>query len=174
MTGGDTITARFLHKEFFDFKPVFKLWLRSNHKPVIKGTDEGIWRRIRMIPFVVNFEGKEDKGLVDKLHAELPGILNWAVDGCLLWQKQGLEMPAIVSKATQQYRSSQDTVGLFLEEKTLSGSEFLAHHTKASVLYKHYTEWCEEAGERPLSQRKIAESLLERGFERFLGGEEWS
>ena len=174
MTGGDTITARFLHKEFFDFKPVFKLWLRSNHKPVIKGTDEGIWRRIRMIPFVVNFEGKEDKSLVDKLHAELPGILNWAIEGCLLWQKQGLEMPATVSKATKQYRSSQDTVGLFLEEKTLSGSEFLAYHTKASVLYKHYTEWCEEAGERPLSQRKLAESLLERGFERFLGGEEWS
>lgn len=174
MTGGDTITARFLHKEFFDFKPVFKLWLRSNHKPVIKGTDEGIWRRIRLIPFVVNFEGKEDRELPEKLQAELPGILQWAIEGCLAWQKIGLEMPPLVANATQQYRSSQDTIGLFLEERTLTGQEYLAHNTRASDLYKSYTEWCEEAGERPVSQRKLAEALLERGTKRFLGGAEWS
>lgn len=174
MTGGDTITARFLHKEFFDFKPVFKLWLRSNHKPVIKGTDEGIWRRIRLIPFIVNFEGREDRALPEKLQAELPGILQWAVEGCLMWQQRGLDMPCVVATATQQYRSSQDTIGLFLDERTLSGPDFVAHHTRASDLYKTFTEWCEEAGERPVSQRKLAEAMLERGFKRFLGGAEWS
>lgn len=174
MTGGDTITARFLHKEYFDFKPVFKLWLRSNHKPVIKGTDEGIWRRIRLIPFVVNFEGKEDKNLPEKLQAELPGILAWAVRGCLAWLKEGLKMPETVESATQQYRTGQDSIGLFLEEKTISGPDAIAHNIRASDLYKVYTEWCDEAGERAYSQRKLSEILLERGFQRFLGGHDWS
>ncbi len=171
MTGGDTITARFLHKEFFDFKPVFKLWLRSNHKPVIRGTDEGIWRRVKLIPFNQNFEGREDKDLQNKLLDELDGIFKWALVGCLAWQKYGLEMPDAVSAATQQYRSSQDVIGLFLEEcvkPSIAGLDL-----QCKTVYEEYCSWCEEAGERALSQRKLNESMQERGYVKKRKNADW-
>src|SRR5206468_6004458 len=91
MTGGDTLVARFMRAEFFEFKPVFKLWLATNHKPVIKGTDEAVWDRIRLIPFTVRIpEAQQDKHLIEKLKAEEPGIISWAVEGCLAWQRDGL------------------------------------------------------------------------------------
>lgn len=91
LTGGDTVSARKLYSEFFQFRPEFKLWLAANHKPVIRGTDQAIWRRIRLIPFTVTIpEQEQDPDLVRKLTAELPGILRWAVDGCLAWQRSRL------------------------------------------------------------------------------------
>jgi putative DNA primase/helicase len=94
VTGGDLISARFLHAEWFSFKPEFKIFLAANHKPVIRGTDHAIWRRIHLIPFNVQIpEAERDKELPDKLKAELPGILNWAIDGCILWRDQGLTPP---------------------------------------------------------------------------------
>ena len=105
LTGGDTIAARFLFGEFFEFIPQFKLFLGTNHKPVIHGTDLAIWRRIRLIPFLVTIpEEKQDRELVSKLKEELPGILNWAIKGCLAWQKDGLGVPEEVKAATDEYR----------------------------------------------------------------------
>jgi putative DNA primase/helicase len=109
MTGGDRISARFLHAEWFDFKPEFKIFLAANHKPVIRGTDHAIWRRIHLIPFNVQIpKPEQDRDLPEKLKAELPGILNWALEGCQMWQLYGLEPPAEVQAATQDYREEMD------------------------------------------------------------------
>lgn len=169
LTGGDKITARFLHREFFDFRPCFKLWLRSNHRPVIRGTDDGIWRRIWLIPFNVCFKGREDKNLADKLRAEAPGILAWAVRGCLAWQKNGISMPAAVAAATQGYRESQDMLSGFLGECCVTGPRARHMTARARDLYKAYTSWCEDSGERPMSQRRLGEALTERGMVRRRG-----
>jgi len=173
LTGGDTITARFLHQEFFEFKPEFKLFLAGNHKPRIKGTDEGIWRRIRLIPFTVIIpEDKRDKSLPDKLRNELPGILNWAIEGCLMWQREGLGMPDEVKAATDSYRSEMDVIAAFIEENCLINKQII---TPAAQLYKTYTSWCEESGERAISQRAFGMKLTERGFTRTRGtGGRWT
>jgi putative DNA primase/helicase len=108
LTGGDTIAARFLRAEWFDFRPEFKLWLATNHKPVIRGTDKGIWDRIRPIPFTVSIpEERQDKELANKLMTELAGILAWAVRGCLEWQRTGLGVPEEVREATEGYRTER-------------------------------------------------------------------
>ena len=114
VTGEDEVTARFLYKELFTFKPQFKLWLATNHKPVIRGSEHAIWRRIRLIPFTVKIpEAEQDKTLGNKLLSELPGILNWALEGCRLWQAEGLTAPAAVQAATQEYREEMDVLGDF-------------------------------------------------------------
>ena len=119
MTGGDTITALFLRQEYFDFKPEFKIFLAANHKPVIRGTDLAIWRRIRLIPFTVTIPAEEqDRRLGRKLEAELSGILAWAVRGCQAWQREGLGMPAAVKAATEAYRAESDLLAAFLAECT--------------------------------------------------------
>ena len=116
MTRGDQVTARFLHQEYFTYLPTFKLLMATNDKPQVYGTDLGIWRRIRMIPFMENFEGREDALLTDKLAQELPGILNWAVEGCLQWQRQGLRSTPEVQAATQAYQDDMDVLGDFIDE----------------------------------------------------------
>src|SRR5262249_29436106 len=111
LTGEDKLSARFMRGEFFDFYPTHKLWLISNHKPTIKGTDFAIWRRIKLIPFEVTFPPeKQDHGLQEKLRQELPGILAWAVSGCIEWQMNGLQEPEEVKGATDDYRVEMDTV----------------------------------------------------------------
>jgi len=163
LTGGDTITARFLFKEFFDFKPQFKIWLAANHKPRIKGSDHGIWRRIRMVPFTVTIpEAERDPALPQKLAEELPGILAWAVRGCLAWRAEGLGVPAEVQAATDAYRQEMDTYGGFFEERCVVEAGAVV---KSKALYAAYKVWCEANGERPRSQRALGGSLRERGFE---------
>ena len=121
-TGGDTIRARFLFKEFFEYKPQFKLFLVANHKPKVTGTDEAIWRRIRLAPFEVTIPaGERDKELPDKLRRELPGIMAWAVRGCLDWQANGLGEPVEVSTATAAYRQEMDMLAEFLNDKCIQG-----------------------------------------------------
>jgi len=175
MTGGDTLTARFMKAEWFEFRPEFKVWLASNHRPTIRGTDHAIWRRIRLVPFDVRFVNpKEDpdaKGtgptadasLPDTLRTELPGILAWAVRGCLDWQKHGLGTPEPVREATAGYRADMDVVAGFLEERCVLEPTC---EVFANELYRAYSEWCEESGERPESQRKFGARLTERGIER--------
>lgn len=164
LTGGDTITARFLFSEYFDFKPAFKLWLAANHKPNIRGTDYAIWRRIRLIPFVVTIpEDKKDRKFVEKLRKELSGILNWAVQGCLEWQKNGLQAPDEVKNATEGYREEMDVLGAFLSECCILTPEVRA---KAGDLYEKYKEWCASGGEFVLNQRIFGQQLTERGLER--------
>jgi putative DNA primase/helicase len=164
LTGGDTITARFLRQEFFEFEPTFKIFLATNHRPVIKGTDNAIWRRIRLIPFDVTFpEDQQDRHLSKKLMEELPGILNWVIHGCLDWREMGLDIPDKVLEATQGYREDMDVLGGFIGECCETGVRFTS---RAKELYKRYEQWCADNGERPASNKKFGQSLIERGFEK--------
>jgi len=162
LTGGDTICARFLRREFFDFRPQFKLWIRANHKPQIRGSGEAIWRRIHLVPFAVQIPpAQRDPDLLDKLRAELSGILGWAVRGCIEHQRHGLATPAQVREATAEYRSEMDVIGEFLSERCESEKNATV---SAKDLYQAYRAWCEDSGTRPLSQRGFGLSLTERGY----------
>jgi P4 family phage/plasmid primase-like protien len=170
ITGGDVITGRFHYKGSFDFSPVGKLWLYGNHKPVIKGTDEGIWSRVRLIPFLQKFEGAAaDRKLGGKLLAELPGILNWAIAGALLWQKEGLEPPKAITDAVEQYRVEEDDLGAFLREKTRqSRSGFVLHGT----LFAAYEEWAKDHGVRYThTSRKLSKLLRDRHWDEGTDGD---
>ena len=165
LTGGDTITARFLFKEYFDFKPQFKIWLAANHKPNVRGSDHGIWRRIRLVPFTVTIpEPERDPRLTQKLAGELPGILAWAVRGCLAWREYGLSMPPEVLAATASYREEMDRFGGFFDEICVieDGATITAKE-----LYEAYQKWCEANGERTRSKKALAMVLRERGYEAF-------
>ena len=163
MTGGDELVGRFLHGEFFKFTPQFKLFLATNHKPDIRGTDDGIWRRIRLIPFEVTIpEAERDKDLPEKLKAEFPGILRWAVQGCLKWQAEGLRAPQAVSEATNEYRNEMDSLASFLDQKCRTGSGL---KVGATELYRLYSNWCNASNERPLRQNQFGQKIKERGFE---------
>jgi P4 family phage/plasmid primase-like protien len=164
VTGKERIRARFLYKESFEFMPAFKLFLAVNHRPVITGGDEGIWRRIMLVPFSVTIPAHErDFQLVEKLTAELPGILAWAVEGCLQWQKIGLAAPACVIAATQDYRDSSDVLASFIEDccETGSGSAFSVSST---LLYAAWGKWCQEMGEEAGSQKSFSERLPAKGI----------
>ncbi len=164
LTGRDTVTARFLFGENFDFKPQFKLWLSTNNKPVIQGTDDAIWDRIRLIPFTQRFEGpKADPKLADKLRTELPGVLAWMVGGCLEWQEHGLEEPKKVTEATQQYREEMDTLAAFLDEECVVDP---GYRVLAERLYQRYAMWCDKSGERKDPKKAFVARLEERGFSR--------
>ena len=164
LTGGDTITARFLFGEFFEFIPQFKLFLGTNHKPVIHGTDLAIWRRIRLIPFTVTIpEEKQDKELGSKLKEELSGILNWALEGCQAWQKDGLGFPDEIKAATNEYKRESDVLVQFLEEVTFIDKEGMI---KASVFYSYYKDWCEDNGEKSVSGTAFGKALMEKGFDK--------
>jgi putative DNA primase/helicase len=162
LTGGDTITARFLFKEFFEFKPQFKIWLAANHKPLIYGTDWAIWRRIRLIPFNVTIpEDERDPDLAGKLAEELPGILAWAVRGCLEWWENGLNPPQEVIQATDEYRDEMDVLSGFIDECCIINTIVKA---TAKDLYEAYEAWCEDNGESPIKKRTFGSKLKEKGF----------
>ena len=164
LTGGDRLVARFLHREFFEFDPTHKLWMYGNHKPIVRGTDNGIWRRIRLIPFTVSIPpAEQDTKLREKLRDELPGVLAWAVQGCLRWQEEGLQPPLEVAAATDSYRSEMDVLQAFIQDRCILGE---AYRTRASDLYKSYTEWCKENGENPISGTRFSFVMRERGFDR--------
>lgn len=162
ITGGDVITARFLRQEFFEFKPEAKVFLCSNHKPIISGTDYAIWRRIHLIPFEVQIPPeKRDKKLPEKLNAELSGIFNWALEGCMKWQREGLKPPSKVVAATEEYKEEMDSLGSFIEECcVLRPTSIVA----VKDLYQEYSSWCEENGEFPMKNRMFSKRLKERGF----------
>jgi len=165
LTGGDMIKARFMHRDFFQFQPTHKLVLLTNHKPVVKGTDYAIWRRIRLVPFEVTIpESERDKTLPQKLRAEAPGILAWAVRGCLAWQERGLDFPESIRNATDSYRSESDTLAAFFSERCFTGETATA---KAGDVYQAYRSWCEENGEHPLSGRAFGTRLSDRGVDKY-------
>jgi putative DNA primase/helicase len=162
LTGGDKITARFLHKEFFEFHPEFKLLLAANHKPEIRGVDEGIWRRVHLIPFeVVIPQEKRDKNLLGKLKSELPGILNWALAGCREWQKTGLCAPAEVIAATAGYREEMDFIGDFVDAYLMKDPDGFV---LAGELKRAYVDWCERNGADEIKGRTLAAMMRERGY----------
>lgn len=167
LTGQDAVTARFLYKEYFTFMPVFKLWLACNHVPVIQGQDHGIWRRVRLVPFGVQFQDAEeprgpykDKALPEKLKAESEGILMWLVRGCLDWQKNGLPAAKAVKTATGKLQQDMDVLGGFLAECCVFERQAFV---TAKDLYSAYCRWAEDNGEKPLSQRWFGLRLSERG-----------
>src|SRR5262249_14791920 len=162
LTGGDKMVARFLHGEWFEFTPTFKLFLAVNNKPVIRGTDHAIWRRVRLIPFEVTIpDSEQDKTLPEKLESERAGILRWAIDGCLSWQKDGLVPPQAVTDATAEYRDEMDSVGAFIDECCTRdpGAE-----TPTKRLYGRYTEWSDNKGDRPMGKAEFGTRLTEKGF----------
>jgi putative DNA primase/helicase len=163
-TGGDTIRARRMREDFWQFKPSHLSVLVTNHKPVVRGTDNGIWRRLRLVPFTVTIpEPQQDKRLPIKLLAELGAILRWMVQGCVEWQHSGLQAPRQVMLATEEYRGESDTFGQWFEEhlKAEPSLGYLAS-VKASAAFASYKAWCEETGERNLSNRRFGERMAER------------
>lgn len=171
LTGERTMKTRFMRGNWFEFNVQFKIWMQANAKPDISGTDEGIWSRIRIIPFDVFIKPeKRIKGLSEILvREEGPGILAWLVGGVRLWKQHGLAEPDKVTKATRDYRTEQDIVGMFLDQCTKSflGYEGIGQipRVRASVLYARYAAWCEASGERDaLTSRKFGAELDKRGY----------
>ena len=163
LTGGDTLTGRFLYAEAFDFCPVLKLWMFGNHKPEIRGTDDGIWRRVRLIPFTVQIaEASRDPHLPEKLATELPGILQWALEGTRRWLAHGLTVPSIVTEAGAEYRDEEDTLAHFIAEEIMRVANA---KTSLSALFIRYQAWATRNGVRyPLPQRSLTKRMKERGF----------
>ncbi len=158
LTGMNTIQARFLHREFFQFAPTHKIFFDANHQPYASASDTATWNRIKLIPFDVSIpEAEKDKHLGTKLRAELPGILAWAIRGCLEWQRNGLQEPDIVVGATQAYRDEMDTFREFLEDCCVLGPE---QKTPLGTLYLKYQAWSEDSGEKPMTKREFGKVLL--------------
>ncbi|MCX7102761.1 MAG: phage/plasmid primase, P4 family [Methylobacter sp.] len=163
LTGGDTLTARKLYSAPTQFTPQFKIMMSGNHKPLIKGNDDGIWRRVRLLPFTKTFdESKRDTHLAEKLRAEAPHILAWMVEGCLLWQEQGLaDIPKTIKDATAEYKDDQDLIGGWLAECCQLNP---TQECVSTVLYNSYKYWCEINGLMKSSNRVFGRRLSERGF----------
>lgn len=171
-TGGDRIRARRMREDSWEFPPTHTLIMATNHKPVIRGSDNGIWRRLRLIPFAVQVDGKAaDKAMPAKLKSEYPGILAWCVRGCLEWQARGLDEPQAVMDATGDYRKEQDALGRFLEEFTIIAR---CAKAKARPLYQRYKRWADESNEKNvLSEKAFGQALEKRGLEKKLNNGTW-
>jgi putative DNA primase/helicase len=169
MTGGDRIRCRHLYTNNFEFLPQFKLWFDANHHPPLNDNREGMWRRVKVIPFRARFSSaaediqfRADLDLKEKLLTELPGILAWAVRGCLEWQERGLDAPDQVVDATADYREQMDVLGRFLADCTVISP---GDREPCKMLYKTYVEWCKRVGEAPESEKAFGTVMTERGFE---------
>ncbi|GAX04579.1 phage primase [Secundilactobacillus pentosiphilus] len=157
LTGGDTVTARFLYGKEFEFKPEFKLWLATNHKPIIRGTDDGIWRRLMLIPFNVKIpDNRVDKDLKYKLQREEVGILNWMVEGALKWQHEGLVPPQSVRQASNDYRNEMDVTAEFIEECCTTGEHEMA---RASQMYQRYKQWANDNSQYLMNSTKFGKEM---------------
>ena len=162
LTGGDKIAAHFMRQDFFEFTAQFKLFIIGNHKPGLRSVDEAIRRRFNLIPFTVTVQPKErDTYLAEKLKAEWPGILAWAIEGCLAWQRDGLAPPAAVTSATAAYLEAEDSVAAWLKEQVEEESGAVE---RSSVLFASWKDWAERAGEPAGSQKKLSQKLEDRGF----------
>jgi len=169
ITGGDPITSRFLFKEHFEYIPKWKLFLAVNHLPHITGNDNGIWRRLKTIPFSISFMGaNKDPDLCQKLEAELSGILNWAIQGCIAWQKYGLAEPQIVSSAIDMYRQDEDVMGCFLSDHIEVGIDY---YESATALFETYVSAQKALGQRTISQKLFSQKLAAKGFEKHRGSD---
>ncbi len=168
--GTDLITARFLHKNEFSFRPELKPWIATNHKPVIPDATDSIWDRLYAVPFEVRIpEDRVDKELPAKLLAELPGVLRWAMEGCAAWQAAGgLEPPEKVRAAKGKYRVEMDTLAQWLDERCIVGLDTL--QARGGDLWKDYKAWCDDSNLRPMSTRKLSERLTEHFRKETAGG----
>lgn len=160
LTGGDKVTARFLYAEEFEYTPKFKIWVSTNHKPIIRGTDDGIWRRLVLIPFDVQIpEEKVDKDLKYKLLREAPAILNWMAEGAYMWMQEGLDMPEKLKEASKAYRNEMDVIEQFIEDECKridDGKE------KANELYELYKKWANDNGNYKMSNKDFGIKMKEK------------
>ena len=159
LTGRDPITARFLHREFFTFQPVAKFWLATNHKPVVRDTSVGFWRRIHLLPFTRSFAEEPDLQLKDKLRREAAGILARAVRGALAWQARGLDPPAVVREATSEYRVASMPLTRFLDARCVVAD---GPRCTFGELFDAYTRWCGDVREPRLTRSEFGEALREQ------------
>lgn len=163
LTGGDTISARFMRQDFFEYRPQFKLLIAGNHRPGLRSVDEAIRRRFQLLPFAVTIPPAErDPELTQRLKAEWPGILHWMIQGCLWWQEKGLEPPPAVISATADYLEAEDALGAWMEacserKPTSKGM--------AGALFASWKAWAEKTGESPGTQKAFSQTLDARGFE---------
>lgn len=167
LTGGSKITCRFLYGDEFEYTPEFKIWVATNHKPIVRGTDFGIWRRIKLIPFEVNIPAdKVDKNLKYKLRQEFPQILAWAVEGCIKWQNEGLDEPKCVLDATKDYKQEMDLIAGFVEQCIMIDYT-TTNRIMASDLFAVYSKWAKMNNEYEMSSKKffteVQKKLPERG-----------
>ena len=170
LTGGDVITARFLYGTDFEFRPEFKLWIACNYKIAVRGTDKGIWRRVRLIPFEATFEGaSDDKDMEAKLKKELPQILGWAVKGCLEWQREGLTPPEEVEQATKAYRQEMDIVEAFCKDR-VERDQPAFQKEAASDVYRAYKDWAVTGNEWLMSQSKFGIEMGKKFEKKNVGG----
>lgn len=153
LTGGSRVTCRFLYGDEFEYTPEFKIWIATNHKPVVRGTDLGIWRRLKLIPFEVNIQNV-DKNLRYKLRKELPQILAWAVRGCIAWQNEGLGEPECVREAVAEYKQEMDLLATFVEQCVVIDYD-CQDKVMASDLFRVYSKWAKENNEYEMTSRKF-------------------
>ena len=166
LTGGDRVTASLKYENEFEFTPEFKLWVTTNHKPEIRGTDDGIWSRIHLIPFEKRIpDHKMDKDLKAKLLTELPGILHWAVQGCLAWQREGLNPPEKVLSSVREYKSEMDVLAAFVEEACGPGGE-----AAAGELFNAYRAWAQKGGGALMTATRFGLEMQKRYEKRKSGG----
>jgi putative DNA primase/helicase len=163
LTGGDAVSCRRMRENSWDLVPTHTLFMSGNHKPTVRGDDLGIWRRIRLVPWTVTVaEDDVDRDLPAKLAAERSGILRWAVNGCLEWQRIGLVEPEAVLAATREYREESDVLGEFMAGYVIFGAD---ERCAREELRKRYEGWCEEIGYRPVGAKKLGQRLREKGCE---------
>jgi putative DNA primase/helicase len=168
LTGGDKIAGRKMRQDYSDFEPTHKLLIDTNNKPSLAKIDKGMRRRFHLVPFTVTIpEDKRDLELKEKLVAEVPGILSWAIDGALQWQRDGLKTPAIVTDATDKYFQEQDLLGQWLETRMDIGD---GYQTSSQVYFPNWCEFCKLNGEDPGTQRGLTEKLKAKGFKPCLIG----
>ncbi|MEZ8221830.1 phage/plasmid primase, P4 family, C-terminal domain-containing protein [Candidatus Fervidibacteria bacterium JGI MDM2 JNZ-1-D12] len=162
LTGRDRVKARYMRRDYFEFSPTHKIWLATNHKPIITDTTFAIWRRIQLVTFRAVFDAdRRDKRMLQKLLAEKEGILTWLVQGCLQWQQHGLNPPKVVQEATREYQSEMDKVQTWLEDCCVVDPKAV---TPFSDLFVSYTEWCKNNEEEPIGKRSFSNRLTEKGF----------
>lgn len=163
LTGDEKVTARYLFKEFFDYVITYKIFILANHKPIIKDTTHAMWRRIRVIPFdYIVPEEKKDLFLKEKIiRDELPGILAWAVKGCIKYQQEGLKPPMAVLKASEKFRKDSNQLARFVEECCMVDENATTYN---KVLRKYYAEWCHQMSYDPISQGAFSECLSAMGI----------
>lgn len=162
LTGGDTITARYMRQDYFDFRPILKLFICGNHKPSFRSIDESIIRRLHLVPFGVTIPPEErDPRLKEKLESELGGILLWAIEGCLEWQKIGLRPPSCVTLETHEYLSSEDSVQQWIDSDCIVGATLMVGSSRAYASFKRFKE---TTGEGVPSQKRFIQQLKSKGF----------
>jgi P4 family phage/plasmid primase-like protien len=162
LTGGNRIAAHFMRQDDFEFQPEFKLLIAGNHKPSMRSVDEAMKRRMHIVPFTVTIpEEDRDKHLGDKLRVEWPQILNWMIEGHAAWKDYGLAPPEDIRNATEKYLNSEDILGQWIEDCTITSGEFV----RSRELYDSFTQWCDSQGEQPWKQKTFSSRLMDKGFQ---------